>query len=234
MFGRKKKDKGPKGEKPAVPDKNSKGAEDGSAIDQETGDSKPKKKRNLKRLIFILLIILSLAAAGFAVYKFYFAPKGEVEKKYVKQNLEHVKLPDEIFKFTFDNLPELYDKFILFNNEILLVDGELARLNAIAKQYPGQTKIIDKEKKVWEKVRKGGFKTFEKIEKKLETIFVSFKVNRETGRKLMDDSGKDLISSAAQALKPMEELTERLKTDTPPSQGFIKDTLHKITSKFSG
>ncbi|MEA1969273.1 MAG: hypothetical protein U9N77_13790 [Thermodesulfobacteriota bacterium] len=202
--------------------------------DASTTEEKKKRKFfTLKKLIIILVLFLAVAVSGAVVYKLYFN-KGDdkSETVYVKQNLEHINLPDEILKFSFKHFPELYSSFAIFNREIILIDNEISRIDSIGEKYPDQKKIVYKEKKIWGKTREKVFKSFKKIETKVKTLYVLFQVNKAEGIKKIEEQKKDLEMDASEAIIPVAELTKRLKIKKPVPEGLIKGTIFKLKEKF--
>ena len=135
-----------------------------------------------KKLIFIaVLVLIALGASFFLIYKLYFAPKDPESLKavYQKTELKHVNLPEEMIRFCFDHFPDLYAALLTCNSQIILMDKEIARIDGIAKQYPEQGKIAEKEKAVWEKAKINLQKGFLKIEKPVKEIYVLFRFNAE-------------------------------------------------------
>jgi len=226
-----KKDKGekPKEEKPPEEKKDSP-QEDAQAI-----GAKKKRKRLSKKLIFIFfLLLLSLGASSLVVYKFYFAPKDPESLKatYQKLELKHINLPEEMVRFCFDYLPDIYAAILSCNAQISLMDKEISRINDIAKKYPEQGKIAEKEIAVWDKTKINLQKGFLKIEKAVKEIYVLFRVNKEQAMIQINEKNKELTELAGAALAPAQELTKTSREEETPPQGLIQGTLYKLKKKF--
>jgi hypothetical protein len=202
--------------------------------EQPPASKKKKKKLPFKRIMVIFLVLAAVGASGFVVYTFYFSQKdtGTAAPVYKKIKLKHVELPEEILKFTFDYFPDLYQNLIVYDTEMNLVEAEILRIDAIAKQYPDQKKIAEKEKKIWEKTRDNLEKSFLKIEKPVKETYVLFRVNKGQGLVQIKDRQAELSLTAKEVLKPVQELTERLKTHEEIPKGFLKSTLYKLKKKF--
>ncbi len=196
--------------------------------------AKKKKKFSFKIVIIVLLVLVAVGASGFVVYTFYFSPKNSDEPKpvYKKIELKHVGLPEEILKFSFEYLPDLYQTLIVFNTEMDLIDTEISRIDSIAQQYPDQKKIADKEKKIWEKTRDKAEKSFLKIEKPVKETYVLFRVNKDQGLAQIKERQTELAQTASAALEPVQELTGKLKNHEEIPKGFFNSTLYKLKKKF--
>lgn len=227
--------------------KKSKNGEDSPSTDAGTDDAadqssdapkkdKGKKKRKLpiKMIIIILLVLVCIGASGFVVYTLYFssAAKEKQAATYKKIELKHVALPQEILEFSFYRLPDLYAALITYNNEIILLNQEIERIDAIGTQYPDQKKIADKEKKTWEKTKAGLEKSFLKILKPVKEIYVLFRVNNDQGLVQINEKSPELAKAANDALKPVQEMTGNLKSTETIPDGFIKGTFYKLKKKF--
>ncbi len=206
----------------------------GEDIPEQNPSPPKKKKRFSKRLILMLVLVLAaVGGACFVVYFFYFAPQGRDSKaNYTKIQLEHVNLPEEMLRFSFDYFPDLYGSLIVYNRQMKLIDGEIARIDILAQKYPEQIKIAQKEKKVWEKAKAALEKAFLKIEKPVKDAYVLFRVNRELGLARIEEKSSELTELAATALAPALELTDRLKSTDEAPQGFIKGNIYKLKKKF--
>ncbi len=188
-----------------------------------------------KKLVFVyILTLIALGAASLVVYKLHFAPKDPetLKASYHKLELKHISLPEEMVKFCFDNFPDLYAAILTCNNEIILMDKEIARIDNIAKKYPEQGKIAEKEKAVWEKTKINLQKGFLKIEKPVKEIYVLFRVNQEQAMIQINEKNKELTEIAGAALAPAQELTQKLPPEEMPPEGLIKGTLYKLKKKF--
>ena len=240
MFGRKKK----KDETPDAPEadkkdkkKSAKGKEDESAVSEnpEGGEKKKKKFLSLKKLLFIFLAILAISIAGFVVYRIYFSTPEEGVVQYHERELTHVTLPEEIIRFSFDFMPPIYDLIIVYNTQIALMEQEISRIGSVAEAYPNQKKIAEKEQKIWSKERDKLTKFYEKLEKKIEALYVSYRVNRETGIQQINEQQGEITKSLQDALIAPMALTQRLESTEVEiiPDGFIGGNIYKIKRMIS-
>ncbi|MBF0113340.1 MAG: hypothetical protein HQK74_11505 [Desulfamplus sp.] len=251
MFGKKKKNESPPPETPPVEDNTKGGKTKGGKKKGDTKDlvpviehlPQPSKNKKLKflskKLIFVMLALISLGVAGFVVYKIYFTKKDvkKVERVYVKKELPNIILAEEIIRFTYDFIPEFYDSSVLFNDEIITIENEIKRLDALGKQFPDQIKIAEKEIKVLEKEKSKLKQTYEKLEKKVEALYVSYRVNQESGFQQIQEQKNEIVASAKDALTPVLGLTKRIhlmsEAESKAPEGFVKGTIYKIKKKIN-
>lgn len=205
---------------------------------EETNQGKSGKKIlkwfSIKRAIFILLILAAVGGSAFAVYLFHFKSKSSNPSKleYTKTGLKNIVLPEEMVRFCFDHMPDLYSAILLYEAQVAIMDREISRIDEIAKKYPEQVKIAEKEKAIWEKAKINLQKSFLKIEKPVKEIYVLFRVNKEQAMVQISEKNKELTDIANTALAPAQELTKQsLQEETPP-QGFIQGNWYKLKKKF--
>ena len=218
--------------------KKKKGESKDPAAQSKTGDesktAEPKKKFWLKKLIILLFILGILGGGGFFAYtKFFSNFDTEDGRVYQPVSLTHVTLPDEMLAFCFDRMPELYDALVAFNGEMDLFEAEIARIDAVATKYPDQKKIVDSQKKVWNKGMQSLKKSFEKLEKPIRETFVLFQVNQTQGQEKIDQNVEQMIQAANEALEKSQKLTAPLKEAMPKvPEGMVKGTLYKLKKMF--
>ena len=237
MFGRKKKkDDAPDADKKDKK-KSAKGKEDEAPVSEnpEGGEKKKKKFLSLKKLLFIFLALLSISIAGFVVYKIYFNASDEGVVQYHERELAHVALPEEIIRFSFDFMPPIYDLIIIYNTQVALMEQEITRIGSVAEEYPNQKKIAEKEQKIWSKERDKLTKVYEKLEKKIEALYVSYRVNREAGIQQINEQQEEIAKSLQEALTAPMELTQRLESTEVEivPDGFIGGNIYKIKKMIS-
>ncbi len=229
MFGKKKKNTGndSNGKTVAETSKKSK--------DKKTDKVKEKKKKNfsIRKLIILGVILGVFAGGGFFAYKKFLTPHNKNIKIYTPIKFKYISLPNEILKFTFNYLPGLYTSFINFDRETFLVDQEIERIKKIAKRYPLDKNIADKEMRIWVKARDKVIKNFKKIQDKTEAIYVLFQVNKKQGIEQINAEKQDIEANAKESLTPLTNLTKTIEvqhTEKIP-KGFIKGIIYKLRKK---
>ncbi|MCK5542436.1 MAG: hypothetical protein KAI40_07060 [Desulfobacterales bacterium] len=190
----------------------------------------PKKKSffSIKKLIIFSVIFILIMGSGFVVYKIYFSSSND-PIVYKSITLKSVDLPDEMLKFSFDHVNDLYFSFITYDLRIHLLNIEIDRINKIGENYPDQNKIAEKERNDWVKAKEKVEKKFIKIEKEIRELYVLYNVNKEEGIKKVEEKDKELLLQANEALETLDpyiKIIETTKEKEP--QGLINNILHKI------
>ncbi len=164
---------------------------------------KKKGKPILKKLLIILLILGLLSGGGFFGYLYLHTKQQEVIPK--------SDLPEEILRLTYKIMPEIHADVVTISEEIIFTENEIKRIENIEKKNPDQKKITDTEKKLWDKNLKELNKFRLKHEKEIRDIYVSYRVNTETGLKLIDEKKEELKKSSNEVLKPSKKLTDKIR-----------------------
>ena len=235
LFKKKKKEAGEEtkaAKDDAAADSGKKDQKESDAAAESDG-KKPEKKSFLKKLIIIFLLLGILGGGGFFAYMKFFSGGGKDGRVYQKGTLAHVSLPEEMLKFCFNRMPDLYDFLLAYDAEAGMYEAEIIRIEQIAAKYPDQQKIAEAQKKVWEKGKATLVKSFEKLEKPIKETYVLFQVNEVKGQEKVEASARQLAQAAKEALEKSNELTASLKQamDQAP-EGLIKGTVYKLKKKF--
>lgn len=125
-------------------------------------------------------------------------------------DLTKIQLKEDIITFIFSRMPKIYSGLVKLDDEIGLIDKELERLKEIESEFPKQKRIIATERNNWNKVKYALQTSLSNLEKKVESIYVTYLVNKEKGIELMDKSTKSLITDIDQALEASSPHTKRL------------------------
>ncbi len=183
-------------------------------------------------MLFLVLPAMA-AAAAWVTYAWFFTDQGKKNPEYTNIQMPHVSLPEEMRRFCFNQIPELYDALVAYNNTITLFDHEIARITEIGEHYPEQKKIAEAEEKVWERSKQTLVKAFSRIEDTVKQMYVLFQVNEEEGLAMIQERKDDLVTAAQDALDPA--LDQADKITHPPSrepEGFIPGLFYKLKKKF--
>ena len=125
-------------------------------------------------------------------------------------DLTKLQLKEDIIAFVFSRMPNIYSGLVKLDDEIGLIEKELERLKEIESEFPKQKKIILTERNNWNKVKHSLQTSLLNLEKKVESIYVTYLVNKEKGIELMDKSTKSLITDIDQTLEVSSPHTKRL------------------------
>lgn len=194
--------------------------------------SKKKKRFSIKKILLILLVLAAVGVSSAVVYILYLAPEGPNGSQYKTIQLDHIHLPEEMVRFTYDYFPDLYAAMISFNKEMNLIDKKIADIDSVTQKYPDQKKITDKEKKSWENEKTRLQKPFLTVEKSVKEIYVLFAVNKELGLAEIESKAEQLAELAKNALIAAQERTRTLKIDDEVPEGFIRGNIYKLKKKF--
>lgn len=187
-----------------------------------TGKSdSPKKKSSKKKTILILFGLLFLVSAGGAGYVFYL--------KNTPAKVPSSELPVEIIAFSYKQLPDLYQAILSLDEEISYTEKEMERIRKVGQTYPDQKKITDGELKAWTANLSALNKSRIAFEKELKALYVSYRVNAETGQALIDEKKDGLKTMAEQVVSQSKTLTDKLRA-IEEARGFIEKMLAKIKS----
>ncbi|MFA6012147.1 MAG: hypothetical protein WC799_19305 [Desulfobacteraceae bacterium] len=191
---------------------------DKESENQTEASGSKNKKSSFKIILIVFLILLLLTAAGAGGVFFLLNKKAGIVKS---------ALPPEILSFLEKQLPELYSSFAILDEEIVLTDNEMIRIAKIGDTFPEQKKIADTEYKIWESNMKALQKGQADFEKEIQVFYVSYQVNPETGKSLMDekrDSLKQNLESLVTSSKPLTDKLRELEAKKP----FLQRTLDKL------
>ncbi len=200
--------------------------------DKSEKSSKKKNFLTVKNLVIFSVLVLILAGSSFFVYKTYFSTSDEpIEYKSVV--LKNINLPDEMLKFSFYQINDLYFALVTYDLRVFLFDKEISRINQIGENYPEQKNIADKEKKNWIKAKEKVEKTFIKIEKAIKEIYVLYNVNKNEGEQKIKEKSEELLNRATDALKTLDPYIQKIeKNKVKAPQGFINKIIYKIKNIF--
>ncbi len=206
----------------------------------EDGGSPPRNKTKKifqklspKRLMVFLVLPAIVAAAAWVGYAWFFSDPGEKPPEYKNIPMPHVSLPEEMRRFCFNQMPDLYKAFAAYNDTVTLFDHEIARITEIGENYPEQKKIADAEKKVWERSKDRLLNAFSKIEDTVKQMYVLFQVNEEQGLAMIQEKKDDLVNTAQDALAPARDQAGNI-THQPSQEpdGIIQGLFYTLKKKF--
>ncbi|MBF0117658.1 MAG: hypothetical protein HQK79_02395 [Desulfobacterales bacterium] len=181
-----------------------------------------KKKRINPQKLFLILFLVSISATSTYFGIDYFS---NLPRK--KEKLAKVELKDELIIFTNKMLPEVYKGILKINDEIIKIEKEIDRLNKISKEFPQQKNIVDLEINMWSKSQKDLQNVLITIQKSIETIYVTYLVNKEKGKERIQNEKENLNKIASDAMDASPYSIEKKQIE-----GKGKGILDKIKGIF--
>ncbi len=164
-----------------------------------------KEKKKKSKIVLFIIIIIIFSGSYFGLKYYFNYSKIKISK------LDRISLKPEVIIFTNKMLPEVYNKLTIFDKEIKIIDTEIKRLAEIGKSFPDEKKIVDSETKKWSALKKNIQKALNSIEKSINSIYVSFSVNKKTGTDLITEGKKELNQKLKNTLLESDKETTRLK-----------------------
>ncbi len=210
-----------------------KALQDVPSEDAKEAPPREKKPSVLKKLLLLTIAAAILAGAGFLVFYFFFYDT-DTTLVYPDKKMPHVSLPDEMLRFCFANMPDVYESLTEYDKDIQAFDREIQRIVAVGQKYPDQMRITDREKKVWEKSRASLEKSFSKIQKSIREYYVLYQVNVQDGGRVIEEQKQELSRMAGEFLEQAGEQLMKLDTGENESvpEGFFARQIYNVKKKF--
>lgn len=165
-------------------------------------------QKGLSAIVVILLLIFLLALAGGG---FFFYKQKQAKTLPPRTTFDHINLNEDVSVFLFQNIPRLFSRVLQLNMELSLIAAELERIGELENEYPANKRIVQAERVVWIKLQKNLQAIVQLTEKKVESYYVAYMVNKETGKELINESLEDLLSQVDEVLETSKKETKRLK-----------------------
>lgn len=178
-----------------------------------------KKRSPAKKLLILFIVLIVVSSVSIPAYLFF------VSKK--PASIRTSTLPAEIISFCFNKLPDLYTSLLALDEEIRLTQREIDRINAVGDTYPDQKKIAENELKGWTGNLKALTKCMTDYEKELQVLYVSFRVNTESGKALMDKSKEPLNQKVETVITQSKTLTDKLRA-IDEARSFFEKTRDRL------
>jgi hypothetical protein len=236
-FKKKKPADEPEHPEPPAPDppagrKEGPAPQTGQPADAVAAPKVTPRKITWKRLALILGLPALLAAGLWVGYTWFFTEKNPEKPVYRSIEPAYLTLPEEMRRFCFDWMTDLYAFLVEYEQTMALLDHEIERIDAIGQKYPDQQRIADTEKRTWERSRDTLSRSFSRIEQSVRELYVRYRVNPLQGRDQILSNAAELETTARSALVPAREQIQTLRhlpSDEP--RGLIQktvDTLKKM------
>ena len=160
-------------------------------------------------LLLLLLFLITLGGVGYFVYK-----QKQAQTLPPQTTFDHINLNEEISSFLFQRVPRLYSRVLQLNTELTLIAAELERIGELESEYPSGKRIVQAERVNWVILQKKLQAVVLTTEKKAESYYVAFMVNRETGKERINEGLEGLLSQINDVLEISKMETRRLKVVT--------------------
>lgn len=157
-------------------------------------------------LILVLVLLFGLGAGGFIAYQHL-----QNKNRLPATSFEHIGLKEDVVIFTFKVIPTLYNRFLGLNTEISLIDKELDRLSALETDFPSQKRVVKTERAMWAQLRKNLSVEASTAEKKTDSFYVTYMVNKQKGKEFINDNLELLLERIDATLEEARKETRRLK-----------------------
>ena len=157
-------------------------------------------------LILVLILLLGLAGGGFIAYQ-----RLQNKNQPPVTAFEHMNLKEDVVLFVYNVIPALYNRLFWLNTEITLIDRELDRLGALENDFPAQKKVVKTERSLWRQLRKNLAMETSSAEKKADSFYVTYMVNKEKGKALINENLDLMLERIDTLLETTRKETDRLK-----------------------
>ena len=174
-------------------------------------------------LIILIIVLALLGAGGYLGYTKYYLPRQS--SIIFTKDLKYIFLKEEILLSTYEKLPTVYSGLVEINNELLVINQEIDRLREMELEFPQQKNMIISEKKIWEDLQQTIANTVKMLESELETLYVAYKVNDETGLRMIEGKRDPLKTSITKTMETSQDKTKRLKASNDKKNGLLPSLL---------
>ena len=160
-------------------------------------------------VILILILLLALGGGGYFVYQ-----QKQARALPPQTAFDYINLNEDVTLFLFQRIPRLYSRIRQLNTELTMIATELERIGELENEYPSGKRIVQAERNVWVKLQKKLQVIVQSTEKKVESYYVAYMVNKETAKELINESLDGLLSQVDDILEMSKKETRRLKVVT--------------------
>jgi hypothetical protein len=168
-------------------------------------------------LILLLFILGALGAGGWFGWQIY---NRSVQPR---TQLAVAKVKPGLIAFAHSQLPNTYTLITSLDDTIVLVKGEIDRLTGIAKQYPAQKKLLDKEIDRLGSVEKELHDALGATLAGTETLYITYLIDPAKGLRAIKKQRTILRRQGREALHRHAALRQRLSRSQ--AKGFLQKLL---------
>ena len=160
------------------------------------------------RIVAILLLLALLGGAGYWAYGTFY------KKEPLRTRLTTVKMREEVIRFTRDSVSTaLYHNMITLDGIVAMMDRELKRLQRIGRQFPNQSGIVKAQIDQLETARHDLFVVLTDVTAAIETLYVTWLVDRSGGNGLVNARKGTLTRQLADAIRNETVLISRIRNN---------------------
>lgn len=175
--------------------------------------------RNINGFSIILLLVLlfalaALGAGGWFGWRIY------SRSTQPRTQLVGAKVKPDLIAFAYGQLPNAYALIMELDDTMALVEGEIDRLAGIAKQYPAQKSLLDKEIENLETVKTEMDQALTTTLAATETLYVTYLMDPAKGLRAIKKQRTILRREGRDALRRHAALHRRLSQSQ--TQGLLE------------
>jgi hypothetical protein len=168
-------------------------------------------------LIVLLFALATLGAGGWFGWQIY------SKSTQPRTQLAGAKAKPDLIAFAYGQLPNTYSLITNLDDTLTLVNGEIDRLAGIAKQYPAQKTLLDKEMQKLEAAKTEMGQALSATLASTETLYVTYLMDPAKGVRAIKKQRTILRRQGREALRRHAALRRRLSQSQ--SQGFLERLL---------
>ena len=113
--------------------------------------------------------------------------------------------PEQMTRLFIEEMnPDLHRKIGKIHEEIVLAEAKIGQLRALRKTFPRQSELIMQQIHQWQALKDRLLEVSSHIESKVETAYVSYRINEIQGRKSFDVLSEELLTEANRVLENAE------------------------------
>jgi len=166
-------------------------------------------------MVLLVIVILVFAGLGGGAYWAY----GKYFRTEPRLGLATAKVKPEVMQFVYRFLPKAHALIISLDDDIALMDSETKRLEKLAKKFPRQKELIDRQLKLIAETRSRTAAGLEAVLTEIQTIYVTWLIDPVRGKRALADKRRDLIKSMAAVRKSSGRLMARLRATAQRTGG---------------
>ena len=160
------------------------------------------------RIVAIILALALIAGGGYWAYATFY------QKEPLRTRLTTVKMRQEVIRFTHDTVSSaLYQNMVTLDDIVAMMDRELRRLQRIGRQFPNQSGIVTAQIGQLEAARRDLFTALSDVTAVIETLYVTWLVDRFRGTGLVNAQRRTLTRQLADAIRNQAVLIGRIRSN---------------------